>query len=81
MVSACEKAGVTLMAGHVMNFFHGVRQAKQMIGEGKIGKVLCCHSARNGWEEPQPSVSWKKSGKSPADISTIISTRWIASSS
>lgn len=60
MVSACEKAGVTLMAGHVMNFFHGVRQAKQMIGEGKIGKVLCCHSARNGWEEPQPSVSWKK---------------------
>ena len=60
MVSACEKAGVTFMAGHVMNFFRSVRHAKQLIGEGKIGRVLYCHSARNGWEEPQPSISWKK---------------------
>lgn len=60
MVNACEKAGVTFMAGHVMNFFRGVRHAKQLINEGKIGKVLYCHSARNGWEEPQPSISWKK---------------------
>lgn len=60
MVKACEKAGVTFMAGHVMNFFTGVRTAKQLINEGKIGKVLYCHSARNGWEEPQESVSWKK---------------------
>lgn len=48
------------MAGHVMNFFRGVRHAKQLIAEGKIGKLLYCHSARNGWEEPQPSISWKK---------------------
>lgn len=60
MVTACEKAGVTFMAGHVMNFFHGVRLAKKLINEGKIGRVLYCHSARNGWEEPQPSISWKK---------------------
>jgi predicted dehydrogenase len=60
MVTACEKAGVTFMAGHVMNFFRSVRHAKQLISEGRIGKVLYCHSARNGWEEPQPSVSWKK---------------------
>ena len=25
-----------------------------------IGKVLYCHSARNGWEDVQTSVSWKK---------------------
>ena len=43
-----------------MNFFRGVRHAKQLIAEGKIGKLLYCHSARNGWEEPQPSISWKK---------------------
>ncbi len=60
MVKACENAGVLFMAGHVMNFFRGVHHAKQLIHEGKIGKVLYCHSARNGWEEPQPSISWKK---------------------
>lgn len=43
-----------------MNFFRSVRHAKQLISEGKIGRVLYCHSARNGWEEPQPSISWKK---------------------
>ena len=48
------------MAGHVMNFFNGVRHAKQLIKDGVIGKVLYCHSARNGWEDVQPSVSWKK---------------------
>ena len=60
MVKACQQAGVIFMAGHVMNFFNGVHNAKQMIAEGKIGKVLYCHAARNGWEEPQPSISWKK---------------------
>ena len=60
MVKAAEKAGVTFMAGHVMNFFCGVRHAKQLIAEGKIGRVLYIHSARNGWEEPQPEISWKK---------------------
>ena len=60
MVRTAEEKGVVFMAGHVMNFFHGVRLAKQFIAEGKIGKVLYCHSARNGWEEEQPSISWKK---------------------
>lgn len=43
-----------------MNFFRGVRHAKKLINEGVIGDVLYCHSARNGWEEPQESISWKK---------------------
>lgn len=60
MVKAADEAGVIFMAGHVMNFFRGVRHAKQMIKEGKIGDVLYAHSARNGWEEPQPEISWKK---------------------
>lgn len=60
MVRACDEAGVIFMAGHVMNFFNGVRRAKKFINEGKIGKVLYCHSARNGWEQVQESVSWKK---------------------
>ena len=60
MVRTCEEAGVIFMAGHVMNFFNGVRRAKKFINEGKIGKVLYCHSARNGWEQVQESISWKK---------------------
>ena len=60
MVEACVAHNVTFMAGHVMNFFKGVRTAKKMINDGVIGKVLYCHSARNGWEDIQPSVSWKK---------------------
>ena len=60
MVRACEENHVTFMAGHVMNFFHGVRHAKKLINEGVIGDVLYCHSARNGWEEQQPTISWKK---------------------
>lgn len=60
MVKTAQENGVIFMAGHVMNFFRGVRHAKQLIAEGKIGKVLYAHSARNGWEEPQPEISWKK---------------------
>lgn len=60
MVRTCHENGVIFMAGHVMNFFRGVRHAKQLIADGKIGDVLYIHSARNGWEEPQPAVSWKK---------------------
>lgn len=60
MVRACQEHGVIFMAGHVMNFFRGVRHAKQLINEGLIGEVLYCHSARNGWEDPKPSISWKK---------------------
>lgn len=60
MVRTAEANGVVFMAGHVMNFFRAVRRTKQFIADGKIGKVLYCHSARNGWEEEQPSISWKK---------------------
>lgn len=60
MVEACKKHGVTFFAGHIMNFFNGVHMAKEYLKEGKIGDILFIHSARNGWEEQQPSISWKK---------------------
>ena len=60
MVKACEENHVIFMAGHIMNFFNGVHHAKELINDGVIGKVLYCHSARNGWEDVQTSVSWKK---------------------
>ncbi len=60
MVKACDENGVTFMAGHIMNFFNGVMHAKKLINDGVIGKILYIHSARNGWEDVQPSISWKK---------------------
>ncbi|MGM0209306.1 hypothetical protein IGI96_003831 [Enterococcus sp. DIV0421] len=60
MVNTCKKNNVIFMAGHIMNFFNGVHHAKELINEGVIGDVLYCHTARNGWEEMQTSVSWKK---------------------
>lgn len=60
MVAAAADAGVLFMAGHVMNFMAGVRRAKRLIAEGRLGRVLYCRAVRTGWEDPQPSVSWKK---------------------
>ena len=44
MVNTSKENNVVFMAGHVMNFFHGVRLAKKFIQEGRIGKVLYAHS-------------------------------------
>lgn len=60
MIAKTKDKGLIFMAGHVMNFMHGVRTAKRLINEGKIGELLFCHAERNGWEEPQEEVSWKK---------------------
>ncbi len=60
MVKATRDAGVLFMAGHVTHFMAGVRRAKALIAEGAIGDVLFCRAVRTGWEDPKPSVSWKK---------------------
>jgi len=60
MIETAKENGVLFMAGHIMNFMNGVRIAKKLINEGKIGRLLFCHAERTGWEDPQPSVSWKK---------------------
>ena len=60
MVDACRESPVVFMAGHVMNFFRGVRKAKELIGQGVIGDILYCHGARNAWEGTGASETWKK---------------------
>lgn len=60
MLEATSRAGVLFMAGHVTNFMAGVRRTKRLISEGVIGDVLFCRATRTGWEDPKPSVSWKK---------------------
>lgn len=60
MVEVTSRAGVLFMAGHVSNFMAGVRHTKALIADGVVGDVLFCRAVRTGWEDPQPSVSWKK---------------------
>lgn len=60
MVDAASRADVLLMSGHVMNFMNGVRRVKRLVADGTLGDIVYCRAARNGWEEPQPSISWKK---------------------
>jgi predicted dehydrogenase len=60
MIEKTKENGLVFMAGHIMNFMNGVRTAKRLINEGKIGEILFCHAERNGWEEAQAEVSWKK---------------------
>lgn len=60
MIARTKENHVTFMAGHVMNFMDGVRTAKRLINDGRIGDILFCHAERNGWEEPQAEISWKK---------------------
>lgn len=81
MVKTAQENGVIFMAGHVMNFFRGVRHAKQLIAEGKIGRVLYAHSARNGWRSRSLRSAGKRSVPNPADTCTTTSMRWTASSS
>ena len=59
MVRTCEENKVTFMAGHIMNFFHGVQRAKELINEGVIGKVLYCHSATVRILEENPRKIWR----------------------
>ena len=60
MVRTCQENKVFFMAGHVMNFFRGVRRAKELISQGVIGDILYCHAARNAWEDTGASKTWKK---------------------
>ncbi|RMB58795.1 Gfo/Idh/MocA family protein [Tessaracoccus antarcticus] len=60
MLEATTSAGVLFMAGHVTHFMAGVRRTKSLIADGVIGDVLFCRAVRTGWEDPKPSVSWKK---------------------
>ncbi len=60
MIAACKKAGVVMMVGHIMHFYDGLRHVKDMITDGKFGKVLTIHVERTGWAGAGTGQSWKK---------------------
>ncbi|WP_226036186.1 Gfo/Idh/MocA family protein [Aquibacillus saliphilus] len=63
MIEITKRNDLVFMAGHVMNFIDGVREAKRVINDGEIGDILFCHAERTGWEDAKEQVSWKKKKK------------------
>lgn len=62
MIDASEKAGLTLMIGHVMRFYSGCNSMRQVIEHGEIGRPLICNVSRTGWLEVGTWVrSWRRS--------------------
>ncbi|MDB4865905.1 MAG: gfo/Idh/MocA family oxidoreductase [Cohnella sp.] len=48
MVEACRQAGVKLMIGHVLRFSPEYRTAKQLVDEGRLGRVGTVRLIREG---------------------------------
>jgi UDP-N-acetylglucosamine 3-dehydrogenase len=47
MIAATERAGALFMVGHVLRFENRYAQAKRMIDEGRIGRVVSIYTRRN----------------------------------
>ena len=60
MIQACETYNVTLMVGHIMHFFDGIKKVKDLIVSGDFGTIMNAHVERTGWENKQSELSWKK---------------------
>ncbi|MFH1092446.1 MAG: Gfo/Idh/MocA family oxidoreductase [Pseudomonadota bacterium] len=62
MVSACEKSGVVLMVGHYARRFAGMRQAKELLDEGKLGRPIMIEgnmSTNNGFALTPDKFRWR----------------------
>ena len=66
MVKTAQENGVIFMAGHVMNFFRGVRHAKQLIAEGqdRPGALLPTPPATAGRSRSLRSAGKRSGAKS-----------------
>ena len=62
MIEACQKAGVTLMVGHMMRRYAGNRKVKELIDRGTIGKPVMVEanlSSGQGWELTPDQFRWR----------------------
>jgi len=85
MINTAQKAGLTLMIGHVMRYYSGCTSIKRAIAEGEIGQPIICNGSRTAWLEPgRMSRSWRRSKELVGDslfeatIHEIDLMRWFA---
>lgn len=52
MIEACRQAGVRLMTAFPCRFFPAVKRAKELVDQGKIGRVLAIKGTNHGYLPP-----------------------------
>jgi UDP-N-acetylglucosamine 3-dehydrogenase len=58
MKNACQLNGVELMIGHALRFWGEYRKAKELVSQGKIGKILSIDAYRLGVSPTWSVISW-----------------------
>jgi predicted dehydrogenase len=58
MVEACRQSGVVLGVAYRRRLFPQVLKTKALIGEGRIGRVVCVRTHYSGWTEVAPD-EWR----------------------
>jgi len=51
MIAACREAGVGLGVAYRRRLFPQVLKAKELIAQGRIGRVVCCRTHNSGWSQ------------------------------
>ena len=51
MIQACRKAGVVLGVAYRRRLFPQVLRAKELVAQGRIGRVVCVRTHYSGWTE------------------------------
>jgi predicted dehydrogenase len=71
VIEAAETAGRILMVGHTFIFNPAVRRMKELVGNGVVGDIRYCHSARTGLGPIRSDVNalWDLA---PHDVSIIL---------
>ena len=62
MITACEKAGVVLLVGHMMRRFGGSRKIKELFDGGAVGKPIMVEaniSSGQGWTLTPDQFRWR----------------------
>ncbi len=62
MIAACEKAGVTLLIGHVHRRHAANRKVKELVDSGALGKLIMVEanlSSGQGWELKPDEFRWR----------------------
>jgi predicted dehydrogenase len=62
MIAACEKAGVTLLIGHVHRRHAANRKVKELVDSGALGKLIMVEanlSSGQGWELQPDEFRWR----------------------
>ena len=59
MIGGCKQADVKLAVAYRRRLFPQVLKAKELIGQGRIGRVVCVRTHYSGWYDGRSETSWR----------------------